>query len=378
MGLFGNIKVMSHAEKVQYAYDTYRDEYAVALFPNGPEEAGKIILEIAKICGVDPAACGKEKYEALLNMYTETVAGSIVQRSAKESAISTIYRKYGKMAKGHEDDVYDWSMNYLKARKKETNQTEPSESSNNTDVTETDASGPEDISVASENTNDAEESESLLGADVKSTDEVSDEEEKLTAFDVFEAYDTGTENEDLSLDEAIAAVTGENLTKETVAPEKGDKTVEKQIREAFRKAVKKFDLKVDKDEPALLILEESRKDVVKKVLKDYGDTAEKAITTVYYAALYATATYEKDDNAFTDADKGIYSYMKKHLHVDMNRIAEEARAKVHDKKGKTLKPIQFFLEKAGLADVWDALDISARKKAMKYAFLLGVQTVISK
>lgn len=81
MGLFdifkktsspSKVKVLSHEEKLNYAYTSYKKAMVDVVFPGGCEQVDNIILSLTKICDITLNDLGCMDYSWILSIYSDT------------------------------------------------------------------------------------------------------------------------------------------------------------------------------------------------------------------------------------------------------------------------------------------------------------------
>ncbi|MDO5435763.1 MAG: hypothetical protein Q4G19_05285 [Clostridia bacterium] len=312
MGLFTGKKHMTHAEKTRYAYESYREEIVGRLFPGGAAQAGDIITDLSAILGIDPESCSADRYEEILNLYSETYVGRVMNDKAKTDIVSDLHRRYRKLCGGHEEAVCAYALNLI----------EPP----------------------------AEADEGPAAADADVWDHIA----AAFAAEDGEPYAAEEEPDGPETDGAEA-------------------DAEETVRRAYKKTVKKYGLDGDAEHPALRMMRENRKDFVKRIMADFGENGAAAAETAYYAALYAAAQTVKEEDVFAAADRGVYTFLERNMLLDMNEIGDEARRLVKDKKDKISKPLGDFLEKAEIPETWNTMTDTEQKLVLRCACMLGAR-----
>ena len=81
MGLFdifkkkstpAEVKILSHEEKINYAYTNYKKATVDIVLPGGYEQVENIILSLAKICDINLNELGCTDYSSILSIYSST------------------------------------------------------------------------------------------------------------------------------------------------------------------------------------------------------------------------------------------------------------------------------------------------------------------
>lgn len=65
-------KILSHEEKINYAYTSYKKAMVDVVFPNGCAQVENIILSLSKICDINLNELGCTEYSWLLSVYSDT------------------------------------------------------------------------------------------------------------------------------------------------------------------------------------------------------------------------------------------------------------------------------------------------------------------
>ena len=92
MGLFGflNRKGLSHAEKVERAYQGYIPEMAGKMFPEGVKQVDKIITSLAKLYSIDLDAADAMQYSAILTTYSDSFIRRVLTQSPNDQIIDCL------------------------------------------------------------------------------------------------------------------------------------------------------------------------------------------------------------------------------------------------------------------------------------------------
>lgn len=306
---------MTHAEKTRYAYESYREEIVDRLFPGGVEQAGGIITDLAGILGIDLENCGAGRYEEILNLYSETYVGRVMNDKAKTDIASDLRRRYRKLCGGQEETVCAYALSVI----------EP--------PVETDGEQPAAESAEWDG----------IGSVSAATDE-----------DPLSGEEEGTDEPD--------------------STETGD---EEAIRRAYKKTLKKYGLDGDTEHPALRMMRENRKEFVKRIMAEFGEDGARATETAYYAALYAAVETVRDEEVFAGADRGVYAFLERNMLLDMNEIGDEAHRLVKDKKDRISKPLGTFLENTDIQNMWNTMTETEQKLVLRCACMLGARRGIN-
>ena len=97
MGLFSLFKKkpLTHDEKLQQAYSCYKPELVGLLFPDGKQQADRILQSLAHILEMDLESCGAKEYYETLSVYTDVVIRKIVVHMEDEKIIENLRVKHG-------------------------------------------------------------------------------------------------------------------------------------------------------------------------------------------------------------------------------------------------------------------------------------------
>lgn len=104
MGLFGflNRKGLSHAEKVERAYQGYIPEMAGKMFPEGVKQVDKIITSLAKLYSIDLDAADAMQYSAILTTYSDSFIRRVLTQSPNDQIIDCLLVKHSALVKDRE------------------------------------------------------------------------------------------------------------------------------------------------------------------------------------------------------------------------------------------------------------------------------------
>ena len=96
MGLFNFFKKkpLTHDEKVDMAYRCYKPEMVRTVFPGGKQQAGTVIISIARIVGKEISSLDAKEYYELLKIYADVLIRSVITQSADDSIITSLQAKH--------------------------------------------------------------------------------------------------------------------------------------------------------------------------------------------------------------------------------------------------------------------------------------------
>ena len=66
------VKILSHEEKINYAYTNYKKATVDIVLPGGYEQVENIILSLAKICDINLNDLSCTDYSSILSIYSST------------------------------------------------------------------------------------------------------------------------------------------------------------------------------------------------------------------------------------------------------------------------------------------------------------------
>ena len=96
MGLFDILKKKppTHYEKLNAAYNCYKQENVHLLFPGGRAQASNIIISLAKILGMNLENCNAIVYHDLLEIYTAVWVRTNITHSSDDHIIASLQIKH--------------------------------------------------------------------------------------------------------------------------------------------------------------------------------------------------------------------------------------------------------------------------------------------
>ena len=97
MGLFNFFKKKSltHEEKLQQAYACYKPEFVKLLFPDGKQQADRVLRSLARILRLNMDSLGEKDYYELLSLYTDVVIRKVVVHMEDENLSANLRAKHG-------------------------------------------------------------------------------------------------------------------------------------------------------------------------------------------------------------------------------------------------------------------------------------------
>jgi len=104
MGFFDFFKpkALTHEQKVEMAYSCYKQDMVEKIFPQGKQQASKIICSLAKIYNLKLEECDAKKYYEILSTYTAVLIRKVISKSSDNAIMQNLQVEYKELVEDKE------------------------------------------------------------------------------------------------------------------------------------------------------------------------------------------------------------------------------------------------------------------------------------
>ena len=96
---------LSHNEKVSLALQSFRGDAVGMLFPDGEEQASKIVKSLALVLKIDLSTLDVDGYHQLLKMFTTVLFSKVLAKNTDEVAVGYLMEKFSSVLESKKEAV---------------------------------------------------------------------------------------------------------------------------------------------------------------------------------------------------------------------------------------------------------------------------------